>query len=233
MKREQILNKAQKYLVKYSNSTSKYYVELMKTYNEYKNLDNTDPVVNKLYAKQLNKLCIFVEESENFLSFLVTLIIVIIVIITLVSYTTVKVLSSQEKVKVVIEKANSEVDLNVKSYTKEFKIGYESEIDNITPITIELNPHSKDNYNIVYNVYLTINEFSGNKDNLKFEVSVDDQTFSYHLKGASIVLDRYLLYTNSMNMNDYKKIQLKLVDTDPNDDLSVFDYKLDYDAYLE
>jgi len=233
MKRDQILNKAQKYLVKYSNSTSKYYVELLKTYNEYKNLDNTDPVVNKLYAKQLNKLCIFVEESENFLSFLVTLIIVIIIIITLVSYTTVKVLSSQEKVKVVIEKANSEVDLNVKSYTKEFKIGYESEIDNITPITIELNPHSKDNYNIVYNIYLTINEFSGNKDNLKFVVTIDDQTFNYYLKGASIVLDRYLLYTNSMNMNDYKKIQLKLVDTDPNDDLSVFDYKLDYDAYLE
>ena len=61
MKREQILNKAQKYLVKYSNSSSKYYEELKNTYNEYKDLDTTDPVINKLYEKQINKLCIFVE----------------------------------------------------------------------------------------------------------------------------------------------------------------------------
>ena len=233
MNREQILNKAQKYLIKYSNSKSKYYEELKKTYNEYKDLDNTDPIINKLYAKQINKLCIFVEESENFLSFLVTLIIVIIVIISLVSYTTIKVLSTQEKVKVVIEKANSEVNLNVKSYTKEFKLGYESDLNSIVPISIELNPHSKDNYNIVYNMYLTINEFNGNKDNLKYVITIDDEEFSYYLKDASIVLDRYLIYTNSMNMNDYKRIQLKVYDTDSNDDISVFDYKLEYDAYLE
>ncbi len=233
MKREQLLNKAQKYLVKYSSSKSKYYEELKKTYNEYKNLDNTDPVVNKLYTNQLNKLCVFVEESENFFSFLVTLIIVIIVIISLVSYTTIKVLSTQEKVRVVMEKANSEVNLNVKSYTKDFKIGYEKDLDNISPIVLELNPHSKDDYNIVYNIYLGINDFSGNKDNLKYVFTIDDQSFTYYLKDASIVLDRYLLYTNSMNMNDYKKVYLKIVDVDSNDDLSVFDYKLDYDAYLE
>lgn len=233
MKREQILNKAQKYLIKYGSSKSKYYEELKKTYNEYKDLDNNDPVIDKLYAKQLNKLCIFVEESENFLSFLVTLIIVIIVIITLVSYTTVKVLSNQEKVKVVIEKANSEVNLNVKSYTKEFQIGYENYLNSISPIILELNPHGKDNYNIVYNIYLTINNFTGNKDNIKYVINIDNEEYTYYLKDSSIVLDKYLIYTNSMNINDYKKIQIKFYDTDSNDDLSVFDYKFDYDAYLE
>ena len=233
MKKDQILSKAQKYLVKYSNSKSKYYEELKNTYNEYKELDNNDLVINKLYSKQINKLCIFVEESENFLSFLITLIIVIIVIISLVSYTTIKILTTQEKVKVVIEKANSEVNLNVKSYTKDFKIGYENDLNNIIPITLDLNPHGKDNFNIVYNVYLTVNNFSGNKDNIKYTVYIDDEEYTYNLKDSSIVLDKYLIYTNSMNINDYKKIQIKFYDVDKNDDLSVFDYKFDYDAYLE
>ena len=74
MKREQILTKAQKYLIKYSNSSSKYYEELKKAYNEYKELDNSDPVINKLYSKQINKLCMYVEESENFVSFLIRVI---------------------------------------------------------------------------------------------------------------------------------------------------------------
>ena len=232
MKREQILNKAQKYLVKYSNSSSKYYEELKNTYNEYKDLDTTDPVINKLYEKQINKLCIFVEESENFLSFLVTLIIIIIVIIILVSYTTVKVLNTQEKVKVVIEKANSEVNLNVKSYTKDFVLSYDG-TENIEPIVLDLNPHSKDNYNIVYDIYFTVNNFNGNVNNLKYVISIDDEEYTYYLKDASIVLDRYLLYTNSMNMNDHKRIQIKFYDVNKEDDISVFEYKFDYDAYLE
>ena len=233
MKREQILTKAQKYLIKYSNSTSKYYEELKNTYNEYKDLDNTDPVINKLYAKQLNKLCMFVEESENFLSFLVTLIIVIIVIITLVSYTTVKVLNTKEKVKVVIEKANSEVNLNVKSYTKDFTLSYAEDYKSLNPIYIELNPHSKDNYNIVYNIYLEVKEFNGNIDNLKYVITIDNNDYIYSLKDSSIVLDKYLIYTNNMKINDYKKIQLRIYDTNSEDDLSVFDYNLSYDAYLE
>ena len=234
MKREQILTKAQKYLIKYSNSTSKYYEELRKTYNEYKELDNTDPVINKLYAKQLNKLCIFVEESENFLSFLVTLIIVIIVIIILVSYTTVKVINTKEKVNVVIEKANSEVSLDVKTYTKDFKLSYASDnYKELYPIYLELNPRSKDKFNIVYNIYLDINNFNGDINNLKYVVTIDNNDYIYSLKDRSIVLDKYLIYTNNMKINDYKKIQLRIYDTNPDDDLSVFDYSLSYDAYLE
>ena len=80
MKRDKILAKAQKYLIKYSNSTSKYYEELKKTYNEFKSLDDVDLVTIKLYGKQINKLCLFIEEKENFASFLITLIMVIIVI---------------------------------------------------------------------------------------------------------------------------------------------------------
>lgn len=234
MKREQILTKAQKYLIKYSNSKSKYYIELMKAYNEYKELDSSDPVINKLYNKQINKLCMYVEESENFVSFLITLIIVIIIIITLVSYTTVKVITGNEKVKVVMEKANSEVSLNVRNYNKDFTLKYsDGNYKDLTPISLELNPHSKDNFNVVYNIYLSINSFSGNKDNLKYVITIDDNDYIYNLKDAGIVLDRYLIYTNNMNMNDYKRIQLRIFDIDANDDLSVFDYKLDYDAYLE
>ena len=234
MKREQILTKAQKYLIKYSNSSSKYYEELKKTYNEYKELDNSDPVINKLYFKQINKLCMYIEESENFVSFLITLIIVIIVIITLVSYTTVKVLSGEEKVKIVMEKANSEVSLNVRNYNKDFTLSYsDGNYKNLSPISLELNPHSKDNFNVVYNIYLTVNSFSGNIDNLRYVITIDDNDYIYNLKDASIVLDKYLIYTNNMNMNDYKRIQLRIFDVDSSDDLSVFDYKLDYDAYLE
>ena len=234
MKREQILTKAQKYLIKYSNSSSKYYEELKKTYNEYKELDNSDPVINKLYSKQINKLCMYVEENENFVSFLITLIIVIIVIITLVSYTTVKVLSGEEKVKVVMEKANSEVSLNVRNYNKDFTLSYsDGNYKELNPIYLELNPHSKDNFNVVYNIYLTVNSFSGNINNLKYVITIDDNDYIYNLKDASIVLDRYLIYTNNMKMNDYKRIQLRIFDIDSTDDLSVFDYKIDYDAYLE
>ena len=125
MKKDQILSKAQKYLVKYSNSKSKYYEELKNTYNEYKELDNNDLVINKLYSKQINKLCIFVEESENFLSFLITLIIVIIVIISLVSYTTIKILTTQEKVKVVIDLGNGTTSIIAKEIYNMFPMDVE------------------------------------------------------------------------------------------------------------
>ena len=38
------------------------------------------------------------------------------------------------------------------------------------------------------------------------KVSIDDEEYTYNLKDSSIVLDKYLIYTNSMNINDYKKI---------------------------
>ncbi len=235
MKRDKILAKAQKYLIKYSNSTSKYYEELKKTYNEFKSLDDVDLVTIKLYGKQINKLCIFIEEKENFVSFLITLIMVIIVIIILISYTTITIFNRSDKVNVVIEKANSEVDLNVMSSDKEFELKY-SDISNfkdLDPIIIELNPVSNNNYNIVYNIYLEVLNFTGNKDNLKYVISIDDNDYVYNLKDRSIVLNKYLIYTNSMKINDFKKIHLRIFDIDSNDDISTFDYKLSYDAYLE
>ena len=235
MKRDKILAKAQKYLIKYSNSTSKYYEELKKTYNEFKSLDDVDLVTIKLYGKQINKLCIFIEEKENFVSFLITLIMVIIVIIILISYTTITIFNRSDKVNVVIEKANSEVDLNVMSSDKVFELKY-SDISNfkdLEPIIIELNPVSNNNYNIVYNIYLEVLNFTGNKDNLKYVISIDDNDYVYNLKDQSIVLNKYLIYTNSMKINDFKKIHLRLFDIDSNDDISTFEYKLSYDAYLE
>jgi heme/copper-type cytochrome/quinol oxidase subunit 2 len=235
MKRDKILAKAQKYLIKYSNSTSKYYEELKKTYNEFKSLDDVDLVTIKLYGKQINKLCLFIEEKENFVSFLITLIMVIIVIIILISYTTITIFNRSDKVNVVIEKANSEVDLNVMSSDKVFELKY-SDISNfkdLEPIIIELNPVSNNNYNIVYNIYLEVLNFTGNKDNLKYVISIDDNDYVYNLKDQSIVLNKYLIYTNSMKINDFKKIHLRLFDIDSNDDISTFEYKLSYDAYLE
>ena len=235
MKRDKILAKAQKYLIKYSNSTSKYYEELKKTYNEFKSLDDVDLVTIKLYGKQINKLCLFIEEKENFASFLITLIMVIIVIIILISYTTITIFNRSDKVNVVIEKANSEVDLNVMSSDKEFELKY-SDISNfkdLEPIIIELNPVSNNNYNIVYNIYFEVLNFTGNKDNLKYVISVDGNDYVYNLTDQSIVLDKYLIYTNSMKINDFKKIHLRLFDIDSNDDISTFEYKLSYDAYLE
>ena len=235
MKRDKILAKAQKYLIKYSNSTSKYYEELKKTYNEFKSLDDVDLVTIKLYGKQINKLCLFIEEKENFASFLITLIMVIIVIIILISYTTITIFNRSDKVNVVIEKANSEVDLNVMSSDKEFELKY-SDISNfkdLEPIIIELNPVSNNNYNIVYNIYFELLNFTGNKDNLKYVISIDDNDYVYNLKDQSIVLNKYLIYTNSMKINDFKKIHLRLFDIDSNDDISTFDYRLNYDAYLE
>ena len=235
MKRDKILAKAQKCLIKYSNSTSKYYEELKNTYNEFKSLDDVDLVTIKLYGKQINKLCLFIEEKENFVSFLITLIMVIIVIIILISYTTITIFNRSDKVNVVIEKANSEVDLNVMSSDKVFELKY-SDISNfkdLEPIIIELNPVSNNNYNIVYNIYLEVLNFTGNKDNLKYVISIDDNDYVYNLKDQSIVLNKYLIYTNSMKINDFKKIHLRLFDIDSNDDISTFEYKLSYDAYLE
>lgn len=235
MKRDKILAKAQKYLIKYSNSTSKYYEELKKTYNEYKSLDDVDIVTSKLYEKQINKLCLFVEEKENFISFLITLITIIIVIIILISYTTVTLFNRSDKVNVVIERANTEVDLNVLSSDKDFSLKY-SDLNNykeLEPIIIELNPSSTSDYNIVYNIYLEVLDFSGNKENLKYVISVDGNDYVYNLTDQSIVLDKYLIYTNSMKMNDFKKIHLRIFDIDSNDDISTFDYRLNYDAYLE
>ena len=235
MKRDKILAKAQKYLIKYSNSTSKYYEELKKTYNEFKSLDDVDLVTIKLYGKQINKLCLFIEEKENFVSFLITLIMVIIVIIILISYTTITIFNRSDKVNVVIEKANSEVDLNVMSSVKQFELKYSdtSNYKELEPIIIELNPVSNNNYNIVYNIYLEVLNFTGNKDNLKYVISIDDNDYAYNLTDRSIVLDKYLIYTNSMKINDFKKIHLRIFDIDSNDDISIFEYKLSYDAYLE
>lgn len=235
MKRDKILVKAQRYLIKYSNSTSKYYEELKNTYNEYKNLEVMDPVTDRLYEKQINKLCLFVEEKENFVSFLITLIIVIILIISVITYTSIKVFTKFDKINVVIEKANSEIDLNVNSYVKDFKLsfGNSETYQNLNPIVINLNPVGSNNYSIVYNIYFEVLNFSGNKENLKYVISIDNNDYIYNLSDQSIVLDKYLIYTNSMKINDIKSIKLRVFDTNEQDDLSVFEYKLSYDAYLE
>jgi len=235
MKRDKILAKAQKYLIKYSNSTSKYYEELKKTYNDYKSLDNVDLVTTKLYGKQINKLCLFVEEKENFVSFLSTLLIVIIVIIILISYTTISIFKRNDKVNVVIEKANSEVELNVMSSDKNFSLNYGNtdSYKELAPIIIELNPVSNNNFNIVYNIYFEVLDFSGDLENLKYVISIDGQDYDYKLTDSSIVLDKYLIYTGSMKINDFKNVYLRVFDINPNDDISTFNYKLSYDAYLE
>lgn len=236
MKKEQVLKKAQDYLIKYSNSTSKYYTELQKNYNEYKNLDSADEVINKLYEKQILRLCRYVEEKENFWFISISLSIIIIVIVLLVGYTTAKLLNSREEVKVVIEKANSEVDLRVGIDDTSYYFQYATDDTymDINPIIVELRPVSTDNYNIIYDIYVQLLE--GNVIDLKdiqCSITINDSTRVFNLEDLTVVLGKQLIYTGNMKLNDTEKVYIRFFTTNKDVANSKFSYKLDFDGYLE
>lgn len=236
MKKEKVLNRAQDCLIKYSSSTSKYYNELKKNYNEYKNLESADDTTNKLYEKQIIKLCRYVEEKENFWFIAISLIIMIILIVVLVCYTTVKMSTNKEAVKVVIEKANSEVDLRVATDYSSFSFQYANE-DNymdLNPIIVELKPISTDNYNIIYDIYLEFLDDNGiNPEDINYSITVGNNTKVYNLENQTVVIGKQLLYTGNMKLNSTEKVYIRFFTDNKNIDTSKFSYNLKFDGYIE
>ncbi len=235
MKREKVLNKAQECLIRYSFSTSKYYNELKKNYDEYKNLDTLDGVTANLYEKQILKLIRYVEDKENFYYTLITIIIMIMCIIALAAFVSVNVFRDKDDVNVVIEKANIEVDLRVKENDFDFDFGY-TDIDHymdMNPISLELMAVSKDNYNIFYDIYLNSFNSSANIEDIKYSVTVNDETHIYNLKDSTNVLESLLLYTGNMRLNEYQKVYIRFFTFNKNADTSIFDLSFKYDGYLE
>lgn len=235
MKREKVLNKAQECLIRYSFSTSKYYNELKKNYDEYKNLDTLDSVTADLYEKQILKLIRYVEDKENFYYTLITIIIMIMCIIALAAFISVNVFRNKDDVNVVIEKANTEVDLRVKENDFDFDFGY-TDMDHymdMNPISLELMAVSKDNYNIFYDIYLKSFNTSANIEDIKYSVTVNDETHIYNLKDSTNVLESLLLYTGNMRLNEYQKVYIRFFTFNKNADTSTFDLLFKYDGYLE
>ena len=235
MKREKVLNKAQECLIRYSFSTSKYYNELKKNYDEYKNLDTLDSVTANLYEKQILKLIGYVEDKENFYYTLITMIIMIMCIIALAAFISVNVFRDKEDVNVVIEKANTEVDLRVKENDFDFSFGY-TDIDHymdMDPISLELVAISKDNYNIFYDIYINAINTSANLEDIKYSVTVNDETHVYNLKDSTNVLESILLYTGNMRLNEYQKVFIRFFTFNKDADTSTLDLSFKYDGYLE
>lgn len=235
MKREKVLNKAQECLIRYSFSTSKYYNELRKNYDEYKNCDTLDPVTAKLYEKQILKLIGYVEDKENFYYTLITIIIMIMCIVALAAFISVNVFSDKDDVNVVIEKANTEVDLRVKENDFDFEFGY-TDIDHymeLDPISLELMAVSKDNFSIFYDIYVNSINTSANIEDIKYSVTVNDDTHVYNLKDSTDVLEKKLLYTGNMRLNEYQKIYIRFFTFNKDADTSSLDLSFKYDGYLE
>jgi FlaG/FlaF family flagellin (archaellin) len=235
MKREKVLNKAQECLIRYSFSTSKYYNELKKNYDEYKNSDTLDAVTANLYEKQILKLIRYVEDKENFYYTLITMIIMIMCIVALAAFISVNIFKDKDDVNVVIEKANTEVDLRVKENDFDFTFGY-TDIDHymdMDPISLELMAISKDNYNIFYDIYISSINTSANLEDIKYSVTVNDETHVYNLKDSTNVLESILLYTGNMRLNEYQKVFIRFFTFNKNADTSTLDLSFKYDGYLE
>lgn len=243
--KEKILKKVEDYLKKYKGDTSKYYEQLVKSYNEYKKLDLKDDKNNDLYIKHLDELCEYIKERKNANKTITLLVIFSIFIIGLSIFITYKYYNLSTDLRNNIFKHNGSTSLNVHFDSSfGFDANKLSDIENfkdLTPLTFTIlaSNKKKNDIKVHYDVYLV-----EQNDDIKDEDKISREAFLYNvnsdikesgvksLKDATIKNGKMLIFSGETMVNTEEKLELRMW-IDSNTELDYINKKYKFKIYVD
>ncbi len=184
-KKSNTLLRAESIINKYKNDDSIYYRELVKTYKEYKKINNKDSVRNELYISHINDLCNLIIEGKKSNITIFLMIIILVIALGLSGYSTYKFIDISNNLKNNVIKVNKANSLIVKfDNLDDFNALVLSDISNYTklkPLTLNLLNHSVNEKDMHYDIYL-VEDNSSIDENL----IIPRDTFLYHIESDYI-----------------------------------------------
>lgn len=222
-KKRKILNRAEDVITKYRDDVSVYYLELIKSYREYHELDNVDKTTEDLYLEHIDSLCDFVLEKKHSNKIIIGMFILLTIMLIMTTFSTIQYYEISTNLKNNIVKANDTTSLivnydNLDNFNA-MTFSNEEDYINLKPLKINLTSSSKDNkkYKIHYNVYIV-----EQNDNIATNNLISREAFLYNvtsnnknsgiksLKSGTITNGRILIYSGTFAGGEEENIELRL-----------------------
>lgn len=184
-KKNSVQLRAESIINKYKNDDSIYYRELVKTYKEYKRINNKDSIKNELYVSHINDLCNLIMEGKKSNITIFLMIIILVIALGLSGYSTYKFIDISNNLNKNIIKVNKANSLIVKfNNLDNFNALVLSDVANYTklkPLSLNLVNHSVDERDMHYDIYIVEDNSSMDK-----EMIIPRDTFLYHVESDSV-----------------------------------------------
>ncbi len=181
-KNKKILNRAEDIMLKYHDNDSFYFKELVKSYNEYVNLDDLDKTTNELYLNHIDGLCNMIVEKKHSDLTIVSLIVILFLMFCLCTYSTYNYYVMSNDVNGILYRGNATLSVNYGNLDNfnAITLSDMSEYKNLTPITLSLSSNSVNHDMMKYNIYIVEDNDEVSKDLL-----LDRNVFLYNVKSSS------------------------------------------------
>ena len=237
MRRDVTLSRVQDVIKDYKEdeSTSKYYKELKKSFEEYASMQIHTKKIDRLYLKHMNDLCNYLEEKRNYRLNIAITILMIIFTIGCVIYASYGFMNIDKNVVPRIMTTKPDVSLNV-TYEDINNLMLQTypasgNIEDLRYATININPVG-DNREISYNIYIVPMDYEKIKANLDlYKFDIDGKTIT--LSDITMVNGKLKIYSGKMNTNEVKKLKMRLwIDEDINHVFESFSFKIDADGHV-
>lgn len=245
---KKILNRAHKIIEKFPQDDNIYYRELVKSYNEYINLNNYDATTKELYLEHILHLCDFQYQKRYSTLIISVMIFIFLIMLSLTIYSTHRYYKLSNNLKDNIIKANANTSVVI-NYNNSENLGTLLSIDSseylsIPPLDIKITSKTQEtsSYRIHYDIYL---EDVSKKTN--FDKTEIFQELSYNIINSSkdngikkinrniIDNNRVLLYSAEMLNDTSDNIELRMwIDKSNkfNYQLNTYQFKIYVDAYI-
>lgn len=240
-KKKKILNRAEDIIIKYHDDDSIYYQELLKSYNEYANLNNLDKTTEELYIKHIDGLCEMVVEKKNSKHIILSLVVVLLIMLGLSTYSTFNYIKMSKDINGILYKNKATLSVNYGNLENfnALTLSDINEYQNLHPLTLSLSTDSI-NKSMNYNIYLV-----ENNDGLEEDEILDRDVFLYnvkssnrdsgikYIKNATEKNRRILIYSSSVEPNVVDNIEIRMwIDKDAKDyENKLYRFKLYVEGY--
>lgn len=249
MKKNKILIRAESIITKYKDDDSKYYRELVKTYKEYKGAIYKDRVKDELYLEHINDLCNLIITKRKASITITIMVIILIITIILTGYSTYKYIDISNNLKnnvLKVNKANSLI-INYKNLDSfnAFTLTDEDNIQELTPLTLNILNRSLNNKDIHYDIYIL-----EENNNLDYSDIIPRESFLYivdannrnsesskikRLSDASKKDNKIKLFSGTISNNEEITVNIRMwLDENSNTDYTnkIYRFKIFVDGYV-
>lgn len=240
-KNKKVLNRAEDVLIKYHDEDSIYYQELLKSYNEYVNLNDSDKTTEELYINHIDGLCNMIVEKKNSKSIITTLIIILFIMLCLSTYSTYNYFKMSNDINGILHRSNATLSVNygnLDNFNALTLIDI-NDYHKLSPLTLSLSSDSV-NKSMKYNIYLIENNDDISEDNLlsrdAFLYNVKSSTKDSgikSMKNATIKDGKILIYSSSFEPETTDDIEIRMwIDKDAKDyENKVYRFKIYVEGY--
>lgn len=218
-KDKKVLNRAEDVIVKYPDTESVYYQELVKSYNEYVNLSNFDKTTNELYINHIDGLCTMIVEKKHSNLIMLSLIILLLGMLILSTYSTINYYRMSKNINSILYRGNAVLSVNYGNMENfnALTLANMSEYKNLTPLTLSISSNSKSHEQMKYNIYLL-----EDNDEIAKEILLNRDVFLYNvksktrdsgikaLKDATIDDNKILIYSSTFDSFEKDDVEIRM-----------------------